>query len=206
MKKIPTIFQKNPENLGRVMNTPPMEGIHHFKIKIDGTACMIKDGKPYCRYDAKLFRKKKGKIITYTIDEVKSKLPNGAIPCQEPDEKSGHWPHWVPVEEDNPSQKYILEGFLNLKEKVDGTYECIGPKLQGNPHNEDKHHWIPHFSEKLIFDVDNVSFSYFENLFKDFSFEGFVAYNEKQEPIGKIRRNDFGYEKITYTKISSLFE
>ena len=60
MKKLSTILPKDPDNLGVVTAGQLMEGIEYFKLKIDGTACMIKDGKPYCRFDAKLFKRKKG--------------------------------------------------------------------------------------------------------------------------------------------------
>jgi len=209
MKKIPTIFPKDPNDLGRIINGTLMNGIQHFKIKIDGTATMIKDGKPYARLDVKIFKRKKGKIINYTRDEIISKLPEGSIACQEPDEKSGHWPHWIPVTENNPSQKYILEGFNNLKNIIDGTYECIGPKIQGNPHGEDKHIWIPHFHEKLKIDIPELKneevFDFFKEFFIDFPYEGCVAYNEFQEPIGKIRRSDFNYYKYNYNKATDLF-
>jgi hypothetical protein len=210
MKKIPTIFPKDENDLSRVVNSDIMPDINHFKIKVDGTACMIKDGRPYCRFDAKLFKRKKGKVIHYTIDEVKAKLPEGAIACQDPDSKSGHYPHWIPVKSDDPSQKYILEGFNNIPDdmKIDGTYECVGPKLQGNPHGEDKHIWIPHFSEKLIVNIEGLDkydkFSYLSDFLKDFPFEGLVAYNSDNIPIGKIRRSDFGHPKIKYNNISSI--
>lgn len=48
--------------------------------KIDGTGCLIKNGKIYRRYDYK-----KGRT-----------LPAGAIPCQEePGPVTGHFPHWL---------------------------------------------------------------------------------------------------------------
>ena len=211
MKKIPTIFPKDPTDLGQVTDGVLMPGIEHFKIKIDGTACMIKDGKPFCRFDAKLFKRKKGKVIHYTMEEVISKLPHGAIACQKPDEKSGHFPHWIPVLDTDPGQKYILEGFLNLGDTlIDGTYECVGPKLQGNPHGEDKHLWIPHFNDKLklfhLFRIhtENKPFEFLKDFLKDFKYEGLVAYDSNNLPIGKIRRSDFKYENNGYGKASEL--
>ena len=44
-----------------------------------------------------------------------------------------------------------------------------------------------------------------KNLFKDFNWEGLVAYNDNFEPIGKIRRSDFGYENNQFHKASYLF-
>lgn len=213
MKKLPTIFPKDSKDLSKIIPGPFMLGINHFKLKIDGTACMIKEGKPYCRFDLKKFKRKKGKIIEVSEEELKSKLPEGSISCQEPDEKSGHWPHWIPVKDNNPSQKYILEGFNNLEIKIDGTYECIGPKFQKNPHKEEKHIWIPHFHENLKVNLDidklyngNIAFNFFKELFKDFPFEGLVAYNENNEPIGKIRRSDFGYKNNGFKKASDIIK
>lgn len=204
MKKISTILPKDPNDLGKVIAGEIKVSIDHFKLKIDGTSCMVLDGKPYSRLDVKMFKRKKGKIITFTEEEILKKIPEGAIACQEPDEKSGHWPHWIPVIMDDPSQKYIAEGFNNLNEIIDGTYECIGPKIQDNPHGVENHLWIPHFHEKLIFELDNEwkesPFEFFKDFFKDFQWEGLVAYNSNGEPIGKIRRSDFGYPKITYGK------
>lgn len=48
-------------------------------------------------------------------------------------------------------------------------------------------------------------FEYFKNLFKDFNWEGLVAYNNDFEPIGKIRRSDFGYTNNKFKKVSLLF-
>jgi len=208
MKKIPTIFPKDPNNLSIVIKNNPINNINHFKIKIDGTACLIKNEILYARYDAKLFKKKKGKIINFSKEEIINKLPEGAIPCQEPDKLSGHWPHWVPVN-NNPEYKYILEAFNNLKNKIDGTYECVGPKINNNPHNESKHILIPHFEKNLIINIDNKDihlYDYLNFFLKDFPYEGLVAYNNKNEPIAKIRRSDFGYSKIKYNKASELIE
>jgi hypothetical protein len=172
---------------------------------------MIQDGKPYCRYDVKLFRRKHGKIVqTFTVEEVQAKLPEGAIACQEPDMKSGHYPHWIPVIEGNPDQKYIWEGFSSLVNPVDGTYECIGPKLQGNPHGEESHLWIHHQAKELIFqlkdeDLKETPYETFKTLFETFPWEGLVAYNGL-DPVAKIRRSDFGFENTGFNSTKTLFK
>lgn len=207
MKKIKTLLPKDPNDLGKVIPGQIQIQITHFSIKIDGTSCLIKDGKPYCRLDLKLFKRKHDKIVkTFTKEELMSKLPEGAIACQEPDNKSGHWPHWIPVSPNNPEHKYIYEGFTSLSNKIDGTYECIGPKIQGNPHNESSHIWVQHASPDLIYVVKNWQdnpFETFKNLFKTFSWEGLVAYNGI-EPVAKIRRTDFGYINSNFNSIKSL--
>ena len=61
--------------------------------KIDGTCCLIKDGKIYRRYDYK-----KGRT-----------LPQGAIPCQEaPDPITGHFPHWLLCTENDPIEGIVF--------------------------------------------------------------------------------------------------
>lgn len=211
MKKIPTLLPKDPNDLGRVIDGDITVNITHYAIKIDGTSCLIQNGRPYCRYDAKLFRKKHGKVVqTYTIEELQAKLPVGAIPCQEPDAKSGHFPHWVPVLENNPEHQYIWEGFSKLVNPVDGTYECIGPKIQGNPHGEESHVWIHHQAKELIFklqdeDYKENAYETFKTLFVDFPWEGLVVYNGL-DPVAKIRRSDFGYENKGFNSTKTLFE
>lgn len=216
MKKIPTILPKDPNNLGLVIPGEILENIEYFQLKIDGTSVMIKDFDPYARYDAKLIINKHGKKTFLTKEDVIKKLPIGAIQCQEPDTKSGHWPHWVLATKGNPQHQYILEAYDNLLDKMDdgifdGTYECIGPKIQGNPHNEEKHLLIAHDTKQLRYNVDfnemnKDSYEYFKKLFKEFPYEGLVAYNNNREPIGKIRRSDFGYINDKFNKVSPLFK
>ena len=97
MKKIPTMFERTYEN-HRVVGIsdkvcPGMEwvlaGEGVATVKIDGSCCAVINGELYKRYDAK-----KGK-----------KPPTGAIPCCDPDPITGHWPHWVKVDESNPADK-----------------------------------------------------------------------------------------------------
>lgn len=209
--KIPTIFQKNVLNLSLVIDSPIMEGIKYFKVKINGTTCMIKDGIPYCKYDIKLFRIKNNERIYLTKEELDNKIPVDSISCEEPDFLSGHWPHWVKLSKANPNHKYILEAYDNLLIKdIDGTYEAIGPKIQGNLHNEDYHIMIPHFAKELDVKINMEDytldpFRYFQIALEDFNWEGLIAYNEKDEPIGQIRRSHFGHKPIKYHKATELF-
>jgi len=218
MKKLPTLFPKDPNNLRHVIVDKPIIDLSVDKvipfIKFDGRACAIIDGKLYTRYDAKLFKRKRGKIIkTYTKEEVQCKLPKGAIACQEPDEKSGHWPHWIPCNPKNKDHEYIFEAFENSKKllnrMIDGTYECVGPKVNTNPHNLRRHYLVPHFlvpltnidsffEAKISFLKDNPEelYKFIKNYFERFPFEGIVFWSiENQEPIAKIRRSDFGLDE-----------
>lgn len=104
MKKIPTVFQreyKDNKVVGIKNEFTSEETRYAFEhglptIKWDGSCCAIIDGELYKRYDAK-----KGKTP-----------PVGAIPCCEADPITGHHPHWVKCDRDNPSDKWFIRAFL----------------------------------------------------------------------------------------------
>lgn len=133
MKKIKTLFQRVIVN-HEIIDILPivadgcewvMKGEGIATRKLDGTACMVKNGRLFARYDF------------YTIVRGKRKkqrtLPEGAIPCQDkPDEITGHFPHWVPVDT-KPEYKWHRIAFENQQPLEDGTYELVGEHFKGNP-------------------------------------------------------------------------
>lgn len=183
MIKLSTVFEKDPNDLGKVidkinpLNIWAITGEGIPTRKFDGTSCAIINGELYKRYDAK-----KGK-----------EAPKGAIPCQEADEITGHHPHWVRCDEMDNSSKYHFEAFHLLENPEDGTYELCGEKIQGNPEKIQGHKLIKHGSEILEF--------------MDFSFEGIRSYLEKTDIEGivfhhktdgrmcKIRKSDYGIKR-----------
>ena len=126
MKKIPTLFEREYSN-HKVVGINPivtdgmewvLDGKGVSTVKIDGSCCAIINGEFYKRYDAKKGRK----------------APEGAIPCCEPDPITGHHPHWVKVDENNPADKWFVIAYQNTDNRTDGTYEAIGVHFQGNPY------------------------------------------------------------------------
>lgn len=136
-------------------------------------------------------------------------VPDGAIPCQEPDPITGHWPHWIKCERKNPEDKYHFEAFDKLIEyyssdcwsdidkpnRFDGTYELCGPKLQGNPEKLMSHVLIKHGSE-ILTDCTNFSFNglkeYLSN--PELDIEG-IVFHHKDGRMCKIRKCDFGIKR-----------
>lgn len=183
MKKIPTLFTRVFEGRKIVDITPEItpgceEAFLHgdATIKFDGSCCAIIDGVFYKRYDAK-----KGK-----------KPPEGAIPCCDPDPITGHWPHWVTVDENNPSDKWFVkarEETERIKGKLgDGTYEAIGPHFQGNPHRYEFDILAQHGIVKIgLFRTFQLVKIYLE----EHEIEGIVFWLNG-EPVCKIKRSDFG--------------
>ena len=187
MKKISTLYKKDPNDLSRVINeiNPENEWVINGEgiptRKFDGTATAIINGELYKRYDVK-----KGKQV-----------PENAIPCQDPDEITGHWPHWVKCDRNNHADKWHLIAFDALENKEDGTYELCGEKLQGNPEHLTGHILIKHGIEVLP--VADFSFeglkNYLSNPYLDI--EGIVFHHKTDGRMCKIRKCDFGIKRVS---------
>lgn len=199
MKKISTLYKKNPNDLGRVINEINSENnwvIEGYGIptqKFDGTSVSIINGELYKRYDIKLWKKKKGKIIIFTKEQLQAKIPINAIACQEPDEKSGHWPHWVLCKREDNSNKYHFEAFDNEMNLKDGTYELCGEKIQGNPEKINGHKLIKHGS--VILPITDFSFMALEKYLEITNIEGIVFHHKNCDKMCKIRKSDFGIKR-----------
>lgn len=179
MKKIPCLFVRvfdGPRKSTLTDEVTPgcewvMNGEGTASRKWDGTACAVIGGVLYKRYDAK-----NGKTA-----------PTNGIPCQEPDPVTGHWPHWIPVEVRDP---WHVRAWRERDYMADGTYELVGPKVNGNPEGLETHVFKRHGADVL--DVSRTK-------------EGIRAFLESNRMEGivfahpdgrmcKIRRADFGLE------------
>jgi hypothetical protein len=185
MKKISTLFKKDPNNLGRVINEINVENQWVFDgeaiatRKFDGTAIAIINGELYKRYDVK-----KGKHA-----------PDDAIPCQEADPISGHHPHWLKCDRNKAEDKYFFEGFDALENKEDGTYELCGEKVQSNPEKINGHKLIKHGSEVL--QLPSLDFEDLKLYLSDPSnnIEGIVFHHKSDGRMCKLRKSDFGIRR-----------
>ena len=184
MKKIPTLFERIYENHKIVgitdKITPGCEEAFlkgEATVKFDGSCCSIINGEFYKRYDCK-----KGKIP-----------PEGAIPCCDPDPITGHWPHWVKVDPENPADKWFYTAYINSDSEFlqDGTYEACGPHFQKNPYGLYCDELIKH-GNMILIDV-NRDFESIKEYLEDNKIEGIVFWLN-DEPVCKIKRSDFGFE------------
>lgn len=196
MRKIPSLFVRDwngDKELVTSVVTPGSEwvtaGEGRATRKWDGTACLVRDGKLWKRYDAK-----GGKTP-----------PIGWVPCQpEPDPITGHHPGWVPIG-DGPDDRWHREGFERLKEQAaalmmvwpafcDGnTYELVGPAVNTNHEGFAEHRLIVHgdtfFEPEPPRDFDGL-----KAWFETHAVEGIVWWRERHGPCDmvKIKRRDFG--------------
>ena len=193
MKKISTLFKKNPNDLSTVTNEVAPENAWVFEgesvatRKFDGIASAIIDGELYKRFDVK-----KGRAV-----------PAGAIPCQEPDAITGHHPHWVKCDRNKPEDKYFFEAFDRLEiEKgmklMDDTYELCGETISTerfsknlNVEKVTGHQLIKHGSEVLK--IEDLSYEGLKKFLEDPTndIEGIVFHHKIDGRMCKLRKKDF---------------
>lgn len=161
--------------------------------KIDGTACMVKDGKFYVRYDT--WKGNEG-IPKRKLKAGKKarQMPVGSIICQElPNPTTGSFPVWAPIERLNADTfKHYTLAFDKYKEELeDGTYELCGPHFNGNPEHLEEDKFIKHGSVVL----ENVPRNYagIKQFLEDNYIEGIVFHRENGD-MCKIKRTDFNFE------------
>lgn len=177
MKKIISLFQRNYDGDRLVRNevVPGAEwviaGEGIATRKFDGTCCMVRDGKLYKRYDAK-----HGKTP-----------PAGFEPAQEPDPVTGHWPGWIAVG-DGPDDRWHREGLENTGPVEDGTYELLGPKIQGNAEKLQRHILVKHGSV-VLGDIP-LTFDGIKEYLREYGGEGIVWHHPDGRMV-KIKRKDF---------------
>lgn len=192
MKKMPCLFVRefHGHNSFTITEqvTPGCEWAFTDAIctrKWDGTAVMFKDGILYRRYDAKR-DKKTGQ---YRMP------PSGAIPCDEPDTVTGHWPHWVRVDPSKPEDKHHVAAFVAACRggagMEDGTYELCGPSFNGNPQGFPENVFRRHGDQQIqvLPSFEGIR----EHLEAWTDIEGFVFHHRTDGRMCKIRRADFGF-------------
>jgi hypothetical protein len=184
MKKIPTMFERD-WNGDRSRVLPQVhEGCEWVLAgegtatrKLDGTCCMIRDGKLYKRQEFK-----SGQPIPDDFEEAGF------------DAETGKQVGWRPVG-DGPEDKWHREGFTNLVDKADGTYELVGPHVQKNLENYEREILVPHTVAALALshnpprDFDGLKI-YLEN--KDI--EG-IVFHHSDGRMAKIKKRDFGLKR-----------
>lgn len=131
---------------------------------------MVRGGKLFKRHELK-----SGKVA-----------PDGFEPAQEPDPVTGDIPGWVPVGDGNEDRwhREAMEGL----ETPDGTYELVGPRIQGNPDGFERHTLVRH-GLVLLLDAPR-DFDGIKEYLRTRSIEGIVWHHPDGRMV-KIKRRDF---------------
>lgn len=191
MRKIISLFQRNydGDRLVRDEVVPGAEwvlaGEGVATRKWDGTCCMIRSGKLFKRYDAK-----KGKTP-----------PPDFEPAQDYDAVTGHMPGWVPVGE-GPEDRWHRDAMAQGEDfdsapLSDGTYELIGPKVQGNPENvhaggASGHILVRH--DRIDLPDAPRTYDALKSYFSSAEIEGIVWHHPDGRMV-KIKGKDFGIKR-----------
>lgn len=177
MKKIPTIFKRNPENMKELLNEPHNDCAWVFAgegvptRKYDGTCCMVKDGKLWKRREVKKGKPKPEGFVLADYDKVTGKTVG-----------------WMPVTEDK-GDRWHIEAFGDGN-CPDGTYELCGEKVQGNPEGFEGHVLVPHENATQYDDVERT-FDGIRKFLNTMDIEGLV-FHHPDGRMAKIKKRDFG--------------
>lgn len=185
MKKITTLFKRDFTNNGKITRGYAdgvdwvLRGEGVSTRKYDGTPVMIRDGKMYKRCEVK-----PGKIAPADFEEVDF------------DQKTGKRVGWVQVgwgAEDQWFREAINGGNPDKVDISDGTYELLGPKVQGNPEHADKHYLQLHAEAE---EYQNVPTDYdgLEAWLKGKDIEG-IVWHHPDGRMAKIKLRDFNIER-----------
>ena len=205
MKKIPTLFERKFEGhkivgiSDKLTDTAfqcVLDGECDMTIKFDGSCCSVIDRIFYKRFDAKPGRK----------------IPDGAVPCCDPDPVTGHHPHWVAVNANNAGDKWFIEALKTTAESttpggsfavlddghvetniLEGTYEAIGKHFNGNPYALKGDKLIKHGCVSMSLKKGPITFELLRGILETENVEGFVFWKDG-EPLCKIKKTDFGFE------------
>jgi hypothetical protein len=182
MKKIPTIFERDWNgDRSRVLDEPVPgcewvfagEGV--ATRKYDGSACLVESGVLYKRHEVR-----EGRTTPEGFRQVDDDLKTGKIIG------------WVPVGE-GPEDKWHRDAWARHGlDLPDGTYELVGPKIQGNPEGYMHHTLVRHAGAEPY--IVPRTFEGMLEFFAENDLEGIVFQHEDGR-MAKIKARDFGLKR-----------
>jgi hypothetical protein len=185
MRKIPTVFRRDPDDMRRVLPevTPGCEwvlaGEGVATRKYDGTCVMFDGERWWARREVK-----RGKPTPQVFQLVDT------------DPATGKSVGWEPIE-NSPFARWhaeALDGLVGGASGGAGTYELCGPKVQGDPERFGEHVLIAHagaeeiaeFTKPLDFDLVRATALHLGSL----GVEG-IVWHHPDGRMAKIKARDF---------------
>lgn len=197
MKKIPTLFVRDPENLGSVL--PEVHPDCQWVVDGEGTATR--------KYDGTCVKLEyvDGELRAMARREVKKgKNPPPNFVTEQVDWTTGKTVGWEPMEQSSfrkffqEAMEPVLEfGGLTGTVVPAGTYELIGPKINGNPEGADCHRLESHANaERIDWTDDRPGVTFFESMrdmvlwLAEDGIEG-VVWHHPDGRMAKLKGRDF---------------
>jgi hypothetical protein len=179
MRKIPTLFRRDPNDMSRVLpEVHPdcqwvLDGEGVATWKYDGT-CVLFDGERWwARREVK-----PGKTAPPDFEPVQT------------DDVTGKTMGWEPIEQ-SAFAKYHAEAVaqhVTVGDWEPGTYELVGPKVNGNPEMCQQHELWAHAAADQV-DAPR-DFEGLARFLADFAGEGLV-WHHPDGRMAKLKRKDF---------------
>ena len=180
MKKTPTIFKRDPNNMKLVLTeiNPVCQWVFDGEgvatRKYDGSCVKINGDKYYKRREIKKGKTPPPEFIEETFDQITGKRVG-----------------WVEVDPDSKDDIWHMEA---LEPGLpDGTYELVGPKIQGNLENYPTHQLVKHSDATQYTDVPR-SYEGIRVWLKEMDIEGLV-FHHPDGRMAKIKKRDFDLER-----------
>lgn len=182
MRKIPTLFRRDPEDMRYVTRE-----VHpDCKWVIDG------EGVPTRKYDGTcVLRLPDGRWMGRREVKVGKPRPDG-FREEETDSVTGKTVGWEP-DYASPFLRYLNEAIdAHVGEFEAGTYELCGPKINGNPERYDQHTLIRHADAERIHLSGPLDYDFLQAAFTCGSFlhEG-IVWHHPDGRMCKIKVRDF---------------
>lgn len=182
MNKIPTIFVRDMSKQPALVTPVWVEGCEWVRdgegratVKWDGTCCLVRGGNLYKRRELR-----PGDTSPTAFESLGT------------DENTGKTVGWVPVN-DGSEDRWHREGydFVRNRDGVvpDGTYELMGPKVQGNKSKWEMHILIPHGEPECS--GAPRTFNELRDWLAASDLEG-VVWHHDDGRMAKIKKRDFG--------------
>lgn len=179
MRKIPTLFLRDPEDMCHLLNEvhPECKWVLNGEgvptRKYDGTCMMLDvDNQWWARYGIK-----PGKPAPLGFVQV------------EYDEITGKTVGWGPAER-SPFAKFWREALSSMcRPHAVGTYELCGPKVNKNPEGQARHVLIPHGDADVVDGVPR-DFAGLRAFLAEFPHEG-IVWHHPDGRMAKIKCRDF---------------
>ncbi len=189
MQKIPTLFERDYDGgrRGLVRNavTPGCEwvlaGEGVATRKYDGWCCLVKGGRLFKRQELR----------------PGHEPPFGFEPADDADPVTGKLPGWVPVG-DGPDDRWHREAWddftVNDGVLLDGTYELVGPKVQGNPEGYGRHFLLSHEFAQRLEPPPPRDFEGLRAYLATHAIEG-IVWHHPDGRMAKLKARDFGLRR-----------
>lgn len=181
MRKITTLFKRDFANNGQIMDEYSggiewvLNGEGKATRKYDGTCCLVREGKLYKRYELKEGRTPPPDFEAVDEDKTTHKIMG-----------------WVQVgwgSEDKWHREAITGGNPDKVDLPDGTYELLGPKVQGNPEHYKEFKLLKHSEAEVLENVP-TGFNELKDYLADKDIEG-IVWHHPDGRMAKIKLKDY---------------